>query len=223
MGDLIKPLFCVDQESFDEDYWVELAMDYEKMNWVELGYELSYWSICIQCGATIPRMEADEDSWVECPKCGGWLLVCSVCNGFLSPHVFLRSRLNPETGKKFFYCCSDCGDALDNEHPDWPNGGLKLEDVIDDIGIDEIKKSISIGKPRYHAVQFCDVCGYKTKPHMPLTLRTDLGLVCEKCGKEYAPELFELIKHFYDGKVDEFFLSEDMGKEAGDKTQNDVA
>jgi len=161
-------------------------------------------TICFYCGETLPKMEPDVDSCIFCPKCDNRLLVCSVCGEFLSVNVIPMSRMNPKTGGKCFYCCGDCGDTLDQEHPDWPDGGCKLEDLINDIGIDAIKKEISLGKPGYYEIQFCNVCGYKTKPHEPLTLLTHVGVVCDQCGRKYVPELFELMKHFNDTKVDEW-------------------
>ena len=45
----------------------------------------------------------------------------------------------------------------------------------------------------------CPVCGGRTNPQIPIALFVEDSNedVCDECGRRYAPELMELLTHFY--------------------------
>jgi len=46
---------------------------------------------------------------------------------------------------------------------------------------------------------WCPICGDRTDPQIPLALffEDSYTNVCDECGRQYAPELMELLNHFY--------------------------
>lgn len=45
----------------------------------------------------------------------------------------------------------------------------------------------------------CAICGGRTDPQIPLALflRDTYDDVCDSCGEKHAPELYEMLRHFY--------------------------
>jgi hypothetical protein len=100
------------------------------------GADLSDRARCPSCGEALPENSRHEKYSVTCPKCGEERRICHVCGGFVhNPnHVFPRWFYDPVTKNNYYFCCGECGDALEREHPEYIYcGPVDIRDELEGV------------------------------------------------------------------------------------------